>query len=245
MSDKLIPKIIHYCWFGGNPLPKSALKCIASWRKFFPNYEIKEWNESNFDVNIIPYTKEAYDAKKYAFVSDYARFWILYNYGGLYFDTDVEVVSSYADILEKGPFMGIELPYDSRQRRPAVNPGLGIGAVAGMPLYKQMLGEFESLDFYMQDGRIQTHTMIPIISEILFPADARFGNEPFFISGVIIYPQDYFNPYDPSTGEIKKTSNTHSVHWYDATWLNDNRIRVLIRRMKRCFSRNKSKYILL
>ena len=81
----MIPKVIHYCWFGGNPLPKSAQKCIASWRKYLPDYEIKEWNESNFDVNIIPYTAEAYKAKKYAFVSDYARFWILYKYGGLYF----------------------------------------------------------------------------------------------------------------------------------------------------------------
>ena len=87
----MIPKIIHYCWFGGNPLPVSAKKCIASWRKFLPDYEIKEWNESNFDVNSIPYTAEAYKAKKYAFVSDYARFYILYKYGGLYFDTDVEV----------------------------------------------------------------------------------------------------------------------------------------------------------
>ena len=82
----MIPKVIHYCWFGRNPLPKSAQKCIASWRKYLPDYEIKEWNESNFDVNIIPYTAEAYKAKKYAFVSDYARFWILYKYGGLYFD---------------------------------------------------------------------------------------------------------------------------------------------------------------
>ena len=88
----MIPKVIHYCWFGGNPLPESAQKCIASWRKFLPDYEIKEWNESNFDVNAIPYTAQAYAAKKYAFVSDYARFSILYDNGGLYFDTDVEVI---------------------------------------------------------------------------------------------------------------------------------------------------------
>ena len=106
----MIPKIIHYCWFGRNPLPESAQKCIASWKKFLPDYEIKEWNEDNFDVNIIPYTKEAYEAKKYAFVSDYARFWILYKYGGLYFDTDVEVIKPMDDIIERGPFMGIEVP---------------------------------------------------------------------------------------------------------------------------------------
>ena len=87
----MIPKIIHYCWFGHNPLPNSAIKCINSWKKFFPDYEIREWNEDNFDVESIPYMAEAYHMKKYAFVSDYARFWVLYYHGGLYFDTDVEV----------------------------------------------------------------------------------------------------------------------------------------------------------
>lgn len=100
----MITKVIHYCWFGRNPLPESALKCIASWRKFFPDHEIKEWNEENFDVNIIPYTRDAYQAGKYAFVSDYARFKILYEYGGLYFDTDVEIIKPMADIIETGPF---------------------------------------------------------------------------------------------------------------------------------------------
>ena len=93
-------KVIHYCWFGGKPLPRSAEKCIASWKKFLPVYEIRRWDESNFDVNAIPYTREAYAAGKYAFVSDYARFWILFHHGGVYFDTDVEIVSQMYDILE-------------------------------------------------------------------------------------------------------------------------------------------------
>ena len=101
----MIPKVIHYCWFGRNPLPPLAIKCIESWKKFLPDYEIKGWNEDNFDVNIIPYTQEAYQAKKYAFVSDYARFWILYKYGGIYFDTDVEVIRPLDDIIARGPFM--------------------------------------------------------------------------------------------------------------------------------------------
>src|SRR5215510_15199585 len=104
----MIPKIIHYCWFGGNPLSELALKCIASWKKYFPNYEIKEWNESNYDVHKIPYTSEAYNAKKYAFVSDYARFDILYQYGGIYFDVDVEVIKQFGDILNDTGFMGME-----------------------------------------------------------------------------------------------------------------------------------------
>ena len=101
-----IPNTIHYCWFGGNPLPPLAEKCIASWKKYLPNYDIKRWDESNFDVNSIPYTKQAFAAGKYAFVSDYARFWILYNYGGIYFDTDVELINNMDGIIASGPFMG-------------------------------------------------------------------------------------------------------------------------------------------
>ena len=104
----MIPRIIHYCWFGGNQLPELAQKCIESWKKYFPDYEIKEWNESNFDLNCCDYVKEAYTAKKWAFVSDYARFWILYNYGGLYFDTDVEVIRDMSEIVNRGAFMGCE-----------------------------------------------------------------------------------------------------------------------------------------
>ncbi|MDE6783607.1 MAG: glycosyl transferase, partial [Paramuribaculum sp.] len=137
-----IPKVIHYCWFGGKPLPKLARKCIRSWKKYLPDYEIQEWNESNFDVNIIPYTAQAYEAKKYAFVSDYARFWILYKYGGLYFDTDVEVIRNMDRIIEAGSFMGCETTCEEAQARGgglSVAPGLGLGAPAGSELYKEIL----------------------------------------------------------------------------------------------------------
>ena len=115
-----------------------AKKCIASWRKFFPDYEIKEWNEGNFDVNIIPYTAEAYACKKYAFVSDYARFWVLYKYGGLYFDTDVEVIRPMDDIVARGPFMGIETPA-TFGNLPNVNPGLGLGGNPRRGRYEEVL----------------------------------------------------------------------------------------------------------
>ena len=136
-----IPKVIHYCWFGGNPLPEMALKCIESWKKFLPDYEIKEWNEKNFDLNICEYVKEAYQAKKWAFVSDYARFWILYHEGGVYFDTDVEVIKPFEDIIENGAFMGCEVTERKKKLNTdiAVNPGLGLGAPAGLSLYKEIL----------------------------------------------------------------------------------------------------------
>ena len=129
----IIPKIIHYCWFGGNPLPPLAKKCIASWKKYLPDYEIRQWDESNYDVNKIPYIKEAYAAKKFAFVSDYARFDILYNYGGIYFDTDVEIISPLDCIISAGSFMGCEnkATPGATPNKLGVAPGLGLGVNPG------------------------------------------------------------------------------------------------------------------
>ncbi len=147
----MIPKVIHYCWFGRNPLPSLAIKCIESWRKYLPDYEIKEWNEDNFDVNIIPYTQEAYQVGKYAFVSDYARFWILYKYGGLYFDTDVEVIKPMDDIIARGPFMGCEKDVSDTSVA-SVAPGLGLGVNPGLGLYKEILEMYSKLSFVNKDG---------------------------------------------------------------------------------------------
>lgn len=126
----MIPKVIHYCWFGGNPLPEDAKKCIASWKKYLPDYEIKEWNESNFDVNCCPYVKEAYEAKKYAFVSDYARFHVLYQEGGLYFDTDVEVIKNMDCIIAAGNFMGFEKSLATKQQESGATPRTAVLGVA-------------------------------------------------------------------------------------------------------------------
>lgn len=164
----MIPKIIHYCWFGRNPLPPLALECIASWRKYLPDYEIREWNEENFDVNIIPYTTEAYQAKKYAFVSDYARFWILYHYGGLYFDTDVEVIRPMNDIIERGPFMGCETDVKSGATTIGVNPGLGLGSPPNHGLYQELLTYYEGLHYLASDGSIiEQQTIVDHTTELL------------------------------------------------------------------------------
>ena len=219
----MIPKIIHYCWFGRNPLPDSAQKCIASWRKFLPDYEIKEWNENNFDVNIIPYTQQAYKAKKYAFVSDYARFWVLYHYGGLYFDTDVETVKSFDDIVEKGAFMGLEIDGTHVGTKVAINPGLGLGAEAGMPIYLEILNGFMNLDYYDSDGQRNSYSMIPMVTDIFLRNGLRKDGQIQKHYGVTIYPQCYFNPYDGVTGRLQLTSKTHSIHWYSATWMEPKR----------------------
>ena len=212
----MIRKVIHYCWFGRNPLPKSALKCIDSWRKFFPDYEIKEWNEDNFDVNIIKYTQDAYNAKKYAFVSDYARIWILYNYGGVYFDTDVEVISSMTDIIEKGPFMGFEIN-NSTENKIAVNPGLGIGSPSRLELYKDILDVYSNLNFWI-GSKINLYAIVRITTDILTINGLKNVAGAQTVNGITIYPSDFFNPLDSLTGRLNKTANTRTIHWYDNSW---------------------------
>lgn len=226
----MIPKIIHYCWFGKNPLPKSAKKCISSWRKFLPDYEIKEWNESNFDVNIIPYTKEAYEAKKYAFVSDYARFWILYKYGGLYFDTDVEIIRPIDDIITKGSFMGIEKgAYYNRAEMGelirSVAPGLGMGAFEGLSIYKEVIDGYNEDHFFNVDGTYNTFTIVKRMTKVLYEHGYKGGESVERIKDIWIYPAEYFCPFEQKTGKIEITENTRSIHHYDGTWL-DNKGRM-------------------
>ena len=211
----MIPKIIHYCWFGRNPLTPLAQKCIASWRLFFPDYEIREWNEDNFDVNIIPYTAEAYQVGKYAFVSDFARFWVLYRYGGVYFDTDVEVILPMDDVLERGPFMGLEL----LGKKIAVAPGLGLAAESGMPLYKTILDRYDSLPFLLPDGSINPCMMIPMVTELLVKEGLQGNGMTEHVAGIDIYPPDWFNPFDDALGRLSKTDNTRTIHWYAKSWL--------------------------
>ena len=205
----MTPKIIHYCWFGGNPLPDDAKKCIGSWKKFFPEYEIKEWNERNFDVNCCDYVKEAYAAKKWAFVSDYARFWILYHEGGLYFDTDVEVIKDMSNIIAQGAFMGCET--DDK-----CNPGLGLGANPGLGLYKEILDYYEKIHFFIEGNT--TETVVTHTSKILKSHGWVGNGEIEQIEGVTIYPPEYFCPMDYKTGKLDITPNTRSIHWYTASW---------------------------
>lgn len=211
----MIPKVIHYCWFGGKPIPKSAQKCITSWKKYFPDYEIKEWNESNFDVNSIPYTKEAYEKRKYAFVSDYARFWILYNYGGLYFDTDVRVIKSFDDIISRGAFMGIE----DNKAYLDLNPGLGIGTEAGTKIYKEILNHYNTLHFLDANGNQLPGTVVKHTTDVLDRHGFQHEDKIQIIEDIIIYPNEFFNPLNDATGKLTITENTRSIHLYSKTWV--------------------------
>lgn len=215
-----IPKVIHYCWFGRNPLPESAVKCIESWKKFFPDYEIREWNEDNFDVNMIAYTREAYERKKYAFVSDYARFYILYHYGGLYFDTDVEVIRSFDPILERGAFMGCERDGAS-EGGIGVNAGLGLGASPEMDLYRDILARYTDLHFIKADGSNDITTVVDHVTAVLKEKGLRDLPGIQTVGDVTIYPKEYFCPKVIDTDDIHTTENTYSIHHYDASWADE------------------------
>ena len=212
----MIPKIIHYCWFGGKPLPRSAEKCIASWKKYLPGYEVKRWDESNFDVNAIPYTREAYAACKYAFVSDYARFWILYHYGGVYFDTDVEVIRPIDDIINRGGFLGVE---SNRNGIYTVNPGLGFAATQGTAVIGEMMNLYSTFHFINTDGASDLKNIVEITTDYLSSKGLQNTDEIQDCCGFTIYPKDYFCPIDYDTRELKITENTRTIHHYAESWV--------------------------
>ena len=211
----MIPKIIHYCWFGRNPLPEFAKKYIESWKRCLPNYEIKEWNEDNFDVNIIPYTSEAYKEKKYAFVSDYARYWILYKYGGLYFDTDVELIKPMNMIIENGSFMGCEHRAGKGIR---VAPGLALGARKQMKIYEELIEMYSDLHFVNDDGTYNLLNIVDRTTGLLRRHGLKDVDVIQTVAELNIYPAEYFCPMNRFTLETKITDKTVSIHHYDASW---------------------------
>ena len=222
-KQTMIPKKIHYCWFGGNPLPALAVKCIESWKKYLPDYEIIEWNENNFDVGCINYVREAYEAKKWAFVSDYARLKILYEHGGLYFDTDVEVIKDMSHIINAGPFMGFETDGVSLPELGlTVNPGLGLAAAPGLALYKEILDDYEEAHFLKADGTLDLTTIVQRTTKILKYHGLQQIGGIQTIDGINIYPKDYFNPIDMESGRLVITENTVSIHRFMASWESKN-----------------------
>ena len=222
----MIPKKIHYFWFGGNEKPKSVQKCINSWKKYCPDYEIIEWNETNFDIHCMPFVEQAYEAKKYAFVSDVARLMVVYEYGGIYMDTDVEVIKQLDDLLENRAYMSFE-------NNENINTGQGFGAEAGIPFFKEHIDVYRNWNFINDDG---TYNQIgcPKVATDLFKTKGIFldGSEQT-VCDIHIYPAEYFNPYDSLTGKLTKTPNTYSIHWYDASWSDTSQTTLKINRLIR------------
>lgn len=220
----MIPKIIHYCWFGGNPLPESAKKCIASWRKFQPDYEIKVWNEDNYDVTKCQYMADAYKEKKWAFVSDYCRIDVVYQYGGIYLDTDVEVLRPFDDLLKERMFCGFESrdPMMKKSGKPieeSVNLGLGYGAEKHHPALKDMLDLYATLSFYNNDGSLNLVACPRYQTQILkLHGLIDNGKTQRFDSG-IAYGYEYFCPQSNITSKMLfLTKNTYSIHHFTCSW---------------------------
>lgn len=203
----MIPKIIHYCWFGGNPLPKSAIKCMNSWKKYCPDYKIIRWDESNFDVNMNEYCAEMYRQKKWAFLTDYVRLKAVYEYGGIYLDTDVELLKPLDPLLSNDAFMGFETTKK-------VATGLGFGAGKGNWFVNKNMKYYEKWNI---TDHIET---CPIITTRLLEPYGMDCNstEVQVIEGVTIYPAEYFCAKHSHTGETHITKNTYAVHHFDASW---------------------------
>ena len=213
----MIPKKIHYCWFGKGKKSKLALKCIRSWRQYCPEYEVIEWNEENFDIDMNGYTRMCYAEKKYAYLSDYVRLWVVEKYGGIYFDTDVEVIKSMDDIIQKGAFIGRERIANAFP----VNAGLGLAAEPKMPIIKEIVEHYEQAHFEQVE---KMETVVEKVTNILRKYGLSNEQKYEIIEGMQIYPSDYFCPYDYNVGELNITDNSRSIHWYDASWF-DNKMK--------------------
>lgn len=206
----MIPKIIHYIWFGGKPYPDKIKFCIETWKKYLPEYEFKLWNEDSFNVNSIRFTKEAYEQKKWAFVSDYVRVWALYNYGGIYLDTDIEIRKPLDKFLSKQLVLGTD------------ELGFLTAFMASEPrhiLWKRLLDYYKKISFYNPDGSLNQTVNNTYIQDILKEYGYRINNEYQEIdTNIVIYPDDWFHAIDHMSGKSHITENTHAIHWHTLTW---------------------------
>ncbi|HHW23095.1 MAG TPA: glycosyl transferase [Clostridiaceae bacterium] len=208
----MIPKKIHYCWVGGSPIPEKNMKCIESWKRFCPDYEIIEWNESNYDFSKNRYMKEAYEAGKWGFVPDYARLDIIYNHGGIYLDTDVELIKPLDELLYNNAYCGFE-------NIQLVNLGLGFGGIAGFSLFKKMRDSYNDISFINQDGSLNLVPSPFLQTDFLTNYGLKKNGGFQVIEGLSVYPVEYFAPLSLSTRQLVKTENTYSIHWFDGSWL--------------------------
>ena len=215
-----IPKVIHYCWFGKGKMPALAEKCIKSWRKFCPDYKIVCHNEENFDITENRYVKEAYESGKWAFVSDYVRLKVLYEQGGIYLDTDVELIKPLDDLIKETGFMGFD-------DRGIVATGLGFACEKGNELVRILLSDYDDIPFVLPDGTFDitpcpdrnTKTMVSL------GLDRSIKDQVFM--GIHLLPEDYLCPLKYYTGKKVITKNTYSIHHFCASWTSKTTKRTL------------------
>lgn len=209
----MIPKKIHYCWFGGKAKPVLARRCIKSWNKYCHDYEIIEWNEDNFDISSCPlYVRQAYEAKMWAFVTDYVRLKVVFDYGGIYLDTDVEVIKEFNNLLNEKAFFGFE--YGKY-----IATGLGFGAEKGNNILYDMMCDYDEISFVKGDGSFDL-TPCPVRnSEILIKYGLKLDDSKQRVCGCLILPSEYLCPYDGRAKKLKLTENSISIHWYNSSWV--------------------------
>ena len=207
-----IPKKIHYCWFGNGPIPEKDKKCIESWKKYCPDYEIIKWDESNYDITKNKYMHEAYINKKWGFVPDFARLDIIYNEGGFYLDTDVELVKSLDELIDCGGFMGFE-------GGTHISPGLGFGAYPKHPMIKELMSIYQDITFVNEDGSFNITPSPVMNTNFLVDKGFLLNNTYQEIDDFCVFPSDYFCPMDYNTGLITLTDNTVSIHRYNMSWV--------------------------
>lgn len=210
-----IPKHIHYCWFGGKEKPELIKKCIKSWEIYLPDYQVTEWNETNFNVDGNQYVKEAYKAGKYAFVSDYARVYALYHYGGIYLDTDVEVFRSFNDLLHYDSFWGFE-----QENYIATST---IGAAKGNRLIKLFLDHYRHKSFLKADGSYNELTNVATVTRLFEQLGLeRNGKYQEIEETAVVFPQAFFSPYDYINHRSLKNAETYAMHHFHKSWLPAN-----------------------
>ena len=207
----MIPKIVHYCWFGNNPKSKLIKKCIASWKKHLPDWEIIDWNESNYDVYKNDYISAAYKEQKWAFVVDFARFDILNQHGGVFLDADVELLKPIPDkFLEHEAFTGFETGR-------TVAPGLIFAAIAGHPMLAKIIEAYGEKK-YGEKINGKTETIVDIVTDILDKSGLIKNNSIQNVNGIVIYPQEYFCCFNHETQNFEIVEETISIHHYVASW---------------------------
>lgn len=212
MAANSIPKIIHYCWIGNKPKPREVLEYIENWKKLLPDYEIKEWNEHNFDFsNVCNYAKEAYEEKKWAFVTDYMRLSVLYKYGGIYLDTDVEILKAFDELLNHSAFMCYECSF-------TVCTAV-IGAEKHSKIIGDLLQTYNSRKFRQNDGRLDTTPNSRYIFDYLSNNYGMLYNgETFETKDIVVYPEYFFSPMNYATRTMGDSSKSYAIHWYSGTW---------------------------
>ena len=220
----MIPKIIHYCWFGGKPMPKLERRCMESWQQKLPNYKIMRWDETTFDVYSHPFTAAAYKAKKYAFVADYVRLYALQQYGGIYLDTDIEIVKPFDNLLHYSAFGGFETPTIMQTGVLAMTPGNIV--------FKEFFDVYQHIPYEVDEkGENKTLPNSAILAHILSNHGLRLDDSRQSIEGMEIFPQEYFCPINQATRQIVVTPNTYTIHYLSGSWFS-TKLR-LINRIKR------------